>query len=82
MAFTQEESIVPAAVGDISVIVTDFDGTASDSIRFEVQVLQSDGSIFKVINGDLLPHLTSQQISGLVSFMASLRTKAVDELLP
>jgi len=77
MAFTSETNKVPAAIGDIEVQLTN-----TSQVRFSVQVLQADGSIFSVVTGNLAPHLTAGQISGLQSFMADMRTKAVAELLP
>ena len=79
--FESEQPKVPAAIGDIAVILTDHDGVETDEVGYEVQVLQADGSIFRVATGDLIPHLTSQQISGLQTFMADMRTLA-QGLLP
>ena len=79
--FEPEQPKMPTAIGDIAVILTDHDGIEQDEVGYEVQVLQADGSIFRVATGDLVPHLTPQQISALQAFMASMRTLA-QELLP
>ena len=80
MAFTPEPPKTPASIGDISVVLTDYVG-ATDTVRYEVQVLQAGGSIFRVATGNLVSHLTAGQISALQSFMAAMRTLA-QELLP
>jgi len=81
MAFNKEEPRIPAAIGDISVVLTDYSGVDPSTARFEVQVLMQDGNIFKLIQGDLAPHLTSAQISGLMDFMDDMRAKAESEIL-
>lgn len=79
--FEPEQPKTPSAIGDIAVVITDHDGMETDEVNYEVQILQSDGSIFKVASGDLVPHLTSQQINGLQTFMAGMRALA-QGLLP
>jgi len=81
MTFNKEDSKVPAAIGDISVVLTDYSGTAPSTAHFEVRVLEADGNMFGLINGDLVPHLTPAQISGLMDFMADMRAKAESEIL-
>lgn len=81
MAFNPETPKIPAAIGDIAVILTDHDGIETDEVAYEVQILQSDGSIFRVAMGDLLPHLTPQQINNLRSLMTDIRILA-QQLLP
>ena len=81
MAFTPEQPKTPVAIGDIAVVLTDHDGSSSDEVHYEVQVLQADGSMFRHATGDLVPHLTPQQKSALQAFMASMRTLA-QGLLP
>jgi len=79
--FEPEQPKTPAAIGDIAVILTDHDGSEPDEVRYGVQVLQADGSMFRHATGDLVPHLTSQQITALQSFMADMRELA-QGLLP
>ena len=81
MSFQPEQPKVPAAIGDIAVIITDHDGIETDEVGYEVQIPQADGAIFRVAIGSLIPHLTQQQIDGLKSFMANMRTLA-QGLLP
>ena len=79
--FTPEQSEIPASIGDISVVLTDFTGEETDQVKYEVQVLKEDGTIFRHVQGDLVPHLTPQQISALQSFIADMRVLA-QGLLP
>lgn len=81
MAFTPEHSKIPAAIGDISVILVDHDGSETDEVLYEVQVLQADGSLFSLCDGNLVPHLTTQQIAAMQLFMADMRILA-QGLLP
>ena len=77
MTFKAERTRIPASIGDISVVLTDYiDEKVQSTAKFEVQVLQADGSIFRIPSGDLVPHLSAAQISGLQALMADLRTKA------
>jgi len=80
VAFTPESPKTPAIIGDISVVLTDYLDEI-DTARYEVQVLQADGDIFRVATGDLAPHLSAGQISALHIFMADMRTLA-QGLLP
>ena len=77
MAFEAEQAKIPASIGDISVVLTDYiDEETQSTATFEAQILQADGSIFRIPSGDLTPHLNAAQISGLQTLMADLRTKA------
>ena len=82
MAFDPVVVAPPASIGDISVVLTDYaseDTTAT--ARYEVQVRDADGGMVSLKQGDLVPHLTAAQISGLMALMANLREKA-QALLP
>lgn len=83
MAFTKEGVRTPIAIGAIAVQLYSPDPTGTEvaGATFSVQVKMSDGSI-KVLDGDLLPHLTAQRKTSLNTFMADLRTQAVTEILP
>ncbi len=80
MSFTPEQPKTPSSIGDISVVITDIEG-GSGSVNYEVQILQADGSIFKLVSGNLVPHLSAGQIAIIQTFMADIRTKA-QALLP
>ena len=76
MAFSPEESITPSAIGDIQVVLVDHDGSETDGVLYEVQVLRADGNLFTLKKGNLIPHLTAQQITAMQNFMADIRTLA------
>ena len=81
MAFPQEQPIVPTAIGDISVTLTDIADPAAQSAQFEVQVLDGNGCLMRLLRGDLVPHITAQQRQGLIDFMNDLRAQAESEIL-
>jgi hypothetical protein len=83
MAFTQEAPRTPTAIADIEVRLFSPDplGEATPAAEYSVQVRYSDGNI-RALTGNLVPHLTQAQINALLNFMASLRTQAVDQILP
>lgn len=82
MTFRTEQTRIPASIGDISVVLTDYiDEETQSTAKFEVQALQADGSIFQITNGDLVSHLSTAQISGIQALMVNLRTKA-QKMLP
>lgn len=80
MAFTQEVSAVPTSIGGIEVRL--FTGaTGAGSVEYTVKIVRSDGSVV-VRSGNLVPHITANQLTQLQSFMATLRGRAEDEFLP
>ena len=82
-------SRIPESIADLSVVLTDYvaDGEepARQEGRFEVQVVYDNGEV-KLIQGDLVPHLTPHltqgQVDQLIAFMDMLRAKAESEILP
>ena len=84
MAFLPETSRDPASIGDISIVITDLVEETEDnkdSIEYEVQVLQADGSMFRLAKGNLAPHLTEGELASVISFAATVRQLA-QALLP
>jgi len=93
MAFEKAQPKIPAAIGDLSVVLIDYevapvdeDGNPQENLRqqarFEVQVKDADGEVIHVVSGDLAPHLTQQQIDQLKAFLDAMRMKAEAEILP
>lgn len=82
MAFTQEPTKTPTAIGSLIVELFLPDPSTQElpGASFKVQIKLSDGTTV-MRNGDLIPHLTAQQINQLTAFMTELRLKAEDELL-
>lgn len=72
--FPSKPTITDVGVRGISVELTrDNDGV--QGVRFNIQVERSDGSI-EVRSGNLAPHLTNAEITGLQTLMNRIRTKA------
>lgn len=61
-------------VANLQYVLTDTQ-SGMDSMTYHAELVWSDGTRTQK-HGDVVPHLTSQQISGLQSVMAQLRTKA------
>jgi hypothetical protein len=84
MPLPQAETRTPDTIEDISITLTDYiatDEPAHQSADYSVQVKYDNGDI-KVMTGDLVPHLSSGQITALMGFMDDMRTKAEEEILP
>ena len=86
MAFTKESSKVPVAIGSIVVYLKDIpikdNNPAFQSIFFQIEILDADGSRIATRQGDLESNLTSNQITQLKSLLSTLRTKVTTEILP
>lgn len=84
MPLPTEPVRTPTAIRDISIELADIlnaEGGHDYSATYHVQVQMSDGSI-RVITGDLIPHITTQQRTGLLNFMIALRAQAEEQVLP
>lgn len=81
MPLPQAKTEIPTAIGNIRITLTDY-VTITDGATYEVEVIDQNGNIMISLNGDLMPHLTSGQITQLQAFMAAMRTKAENEILP
>jgi len=85
MAFDKAESRMPVAIRDLSVVLVDYaaagDQETHQQARYEVQVEYDTGEI-KVMQGDLVPHITTAQIEALQGFIAGLRVQAEEQILP
>jgi hypothetical protein len=92
MPLGKAKSRIPTAIGDLSIVLTDFidaDGPhgpipAHQEGRYEVQVLNGDDVVMRVAQGNLVPHLGDSPITvqQLVAWLNWLRTKAEQEILP
>lgn len=85
MAFPKQTVITntPTAITDLRVILHSPDprGEVQPNAAFRVGILYSTGEI-RELEGDLVPHLTQSEINQLLSFLSTLRTRAVAQLLP
>ena len=89
MAWSTEEDRIPTSIPRIEVILidsTEYDndkeGPLGQEANFSLRVLDQDGQLLSKKGGDLVPHLTQQQIDALMNFITSLRIQAESELLP
>lgn len=78
MPFPKRLQRTATNVGNVLVLLED--PGAGHTARFEVEIRYSDGTV-ETVKGDLLPHLTPAQTAQLRAFMATMRAKAVAELL-
>ncbi len=75
MAFDPESNKVPTSIGRIEIVVTDNE-TGTDELTYHVQVKDAAGDVFSNKRGNLVPHLSAAQISGLQALAADVRVKA------
>jgi len=83
VAFDRLSARTPTSIPIVSIILTDTaDGeNVSQGGKYDLLVQFSDGTRERR-SGNLVPHLTSQQVSTIQSFLAAIRTKAKQEMLP
>ena len=85
MPFELAATKQPVAIPKITISLDETPGTEAGTIRqsvcYELTILYDDNSEMRRY-GDLVPHLTQQQITDLQTFMADLRTLAETEILP
>lgn len=86
MTFEQATTDVPTAVQKIRVVLEnelDGEGGVNRAAYYRLWITYSDGREKVTAPGnDLQPHLTQNQIDGLVAFMDAMRAKAEAEVLP
>jgi len=82
MAFDKQQPNTPTTIGEIRITIADPKGVTADmGAGFFVRVLNQNGELYRELSGDLVPHLTTAQINGLVQLMQALRALAVAEIL-
>ena len=81
MAFPVEPTRTPTSIGNFYVTLADYADT-TDTVRGIIEVRDQNGDVMRVWTGNLVPHLTSGEINALINFMATLRQRAADQLLP
>lgn len=93
MAFERVQAVNPSALGELRVTLIDAPGQGDPGnpqatgympprkeACYCIEVQMNDGST-KTLQGDLVPHLSGAQITGLMDFMAAMRAKAEAEIL-
>ena len=80
MGFIAPEPRVPTSIGDVVVVLTDGEHQTAE---YHLALLDQNGVKIEIPgqSGDLVPHLTAQEIQALQEFMASLRERATGQLL-
>lgn len=68
-------TVTDAGIRDIEVTLFRSSDGVTQTARYNIQVLRSDGSI-AVRSGNLIPHLTNAEVNGLIALMNRVRTKA------
>ena len=84
MAFEPAIPRIPVSIPKITISLIeapDEMGDITQSISYNLAVRYDDESEIRRI-GNLVPHLTPQQITALQTFMADMRTLAETEILP
>ena len=75
----------PVSVEDIEILLFDPGPNNEEDTpqggRYNAQLAMSDGSV-EVRRGNLIPHLTAAEISGLQTLLARLRAKAEAAWIP
>lgn len=79
MAFEPAVTKIPVSIP--SIVVRLCDGDPVQRVDYHMEILYNDSSV-KHRSGNLVPHLTAQQITALQNFMAYIRTLAESEILP
>ncbi len=82
MAFEREKTVLPLSIGDISIAIFDPDpvGPGVQSAIVFVQIRMDDGQI-RNRQDNLADHVSAATITQLKTLAATLRTKAIAEIL-
>lgn len=83
MTFDRSAPRNPREIRQVSIVldVVETGGGRQYEAQFSFVVLDEDGQPLRPYNGNLVPHLTQQQINQLRSFMDSMLDKARAEVL-
>lgn len=85
MAFDREPSRRPVAIGNLHVLITQITDEAGKVVQeqadYTLEIIFDDGSR-KLRQGELTAHLSAEQSRRMQQFVAEVRQKAVNEILP
>ena len=71
------QPVTPASVQAVEIVLRITDGTPNDYAgRYSFDVLDANGAVVDVRQGNLVPHLTAAQITATKSFLDAMLTKA------
>lgn len=79
MAFNREAAKTPAAVG--MIVITLIDAPGKQAAEYRISVEDQNGERYKVLTGDLVPHLSAGVITQLQTFLGNIRNQAETEIL-
>ncbi len=75
MAFTPVAPKIPTSIGQINIKLID-NAQGMDEAFYEVFIKDLEGKVFDRKVGNLVPHLSAAQITGLQALVADIRVKA------
>lgn len=84
--FKRLEAITPVSIPRLTIRLTREDdpdpimGSGPYQAAFELIVTMSDGSP-KIIQGDLVPYITTEERNALINFIETLQTRAEAQIL-
>lgn len=89
MPFPRQATVTPVRIGQIVVTLIDpdvlalhpVDGVQSQSARAEISIVMSDGSI-KSETASIPDYFPPATVNQLKAFVASVRAKAIAEIMP
>lgn len=79
MAFPTEAAITPTSIGMVRVLLEsepDGEGGVVQRALYEFDVLDGNGERITRRRGNLVPHLTAQEITAAQTFVANRRAQA------
>ena len=70
-------AVTPDRIGPLEIVFRVQAGTPNVyEGRYTFDVLDADGTIVDVRRGDLVPHMTAQQVTSIKGFLDTMLTKA------
>ena len=84
MAFEPEVTRVATRLGDIGYQFLDPDplGDGERNATVSVQVVDQNGAIIRVRQGDMIPHALPAEIQTVLALFATWRERAASEIIP
>lgn len=84
MAFEPEINKVATRIADMGYQFLDPDplGSEPSTAEYSAQVLDQDGAIIHVRNGDMIPHALPEEIQTMRGLFAIWRMRAESEMIP
>ncbi len=82
MAFAPPPVRAPASIGRITLTLIDY-GNNKRAGTYDLTILDANGDRIRlpIESGDLVPHLTPEQINGIIAFQNAIRQLAESGIL-